>query len=176
MSKLTWTYPGLSNDVGQFVINIHKNFENNFMVIKDILQEGFLYHILNSVPDLIYKKFLENLYKIKKIDEAGAQKLLIDVYFLKEMITKLYSLVSGIPLTNISNKENDFNFVCLNMAIKKEYGKIESRLKCLGSTVNEMGNAYKSFVEDKSKDDFDRLLLIRGVKKNEITDYDKIFI
>jgi len=175
MSKLTWTIAGLSNDVGQFVINIHKNFENNFMVIKDILQEGFLYHILNSVPDLIYKKFLENLYKIKKIDEAGAQKLLIDVYFLKEMITKLYSLVSGIPLTNISNKENDFNFVCLNMAIKKEYGKIESRLKCLGSTVNEMGNAYKSFVEDKSKDDFDRLLLIKGVKKNEIADYEKIF-
>jgi hypothetical protein len=41
--------------------------------------------------------------------------------------------------------------------------------------VNEMGNAYKSFVEDKSKDDFDRLLLIRGVKKTEIADYEKIF-
>jgi len=175
MTKLTWTFSGLSPDIGQFVINIQKNSENMFLVIKDILQEGFLYHILNSIPDLIYKKFLENLYKIKKIDESGAQKLLIDVYEMKGMITKLYSLISGIPLSNIANKENDFNFVCLNMAIKKEFGKIESRLKCLGSSVNEMGNAYKTFVEDKSKDDFDKLLQIKGVKKSEIADYEKIF-
>ena len=175
MTKLTWTFSGLSPDIGQFVINIQKNSENMFLVIKDILQEGFLYHILNSIPDIIYKKFLENLYKIKKIDEAGAQKLLIDVYEMKGMITKLYSLISGIPLSSIANKENDFNYVCLNMAIKKEFGKIESRLKCLGSSVNEMGNAYKTFVEDKSKDDFDKLLQIKGVKKSEISEYEKIF-
>lgn len=66
------------------------------------------------------------------------------------------------------------NFFSLNQAIKKEFNKIESRLKCIGSKVNEMGNAYKTLVEDKSKDDFDKLILLRGVKKTEILDYDKI--
>jgi len=58
--------------------------------------------------------------------------------------------------------------------MKKEFSKIESRLKCLGSKVNQMGDAYKSLVEDKSKEDFDRLIFIRGVKKTDILDYDKI--
>lgn len=67
-------------------------------------------------------------------------------------------------------------FFSLNQAMKREFGKIESRLKCIGSNVNEMGNAYKTFVEDKSREDFDKLLAIRGVKRNEIADYDKIFV
>jgi hypothetical protein len=60
--------------------------------------------------------------------------------------------------------------------MKKEFGKIESRLKCIGSSVPEMGNAYKTFVEDKSKDDFDKLIAIRGAKRNDIHEYEKIFI
>ncbi len=53
--------------------------------------------------------------------------------------------------------------------MKKEFCKIESRLKCMGSKINQMGDAYKSLVEDKSKEDFDRIILIRGVKKTEIS-------
>lgn len=59
--------------------------------------------------------------------------------------------------------------------MKKELNKIESRLKCIGSKVNQMGEAYKNLVEDKTKEDFDRLIALRGVKKNDIIDYDKIF-
>ncbi len=59
--------------------------------------------------------------------------------------------------------------------MKKEFNKIESRLKCIGSKVNQMGEAYKNLVEDKSKEDFDKLILLRGVKKTDILDYDKYF-
>jgi predicted transcriptional regulator len=83
----------------------------------------------------------------------------------------IYSLIS-----NNNTKENDFNFICLSQIMKKEFSKAESRLKCLGSVVMEMGNAYKTFVEDKSKEDFDKLLQIRGVRKSDIADYEKIFI
>ena len=62
------------------------------------------------------------------------------------------------------------------MISRKEFGKIECRLKCLGSVVDEIGNAYKNFVENKSREDFDKLIAVRGIKKNEIKDYEKIFI
>jgi hypothetical protein len=190
MSKVTWTSLGNnfdSNNISSFVLNINKSLESIFSIIKEILQDNLVYHILNSMPSLITVKFLENLYKVKKIDEGGAQKLLMDVYELKGMISKIYGKVSGANLTSgINNskeqkelkdlKENDFNFMCLNQAMKKEFGKVESRLKCLGSLTMEMGNAYKTFVEDKSREDFEKLLIIRGVKRNEIPDYEKIFI
>jgi vacuolar protein sorting-associated protein 53 len=177
MSKMTWTSLGDSNNISSFVLNINKNLDGIFTIIKEILQDNLVYHILNSMPSLITNKFLENLYKVKKIDEGGAQKLMMDIYELKGMISKIYTKVSGVSGVGVSqSKENDFNLMCLNQAMKKEFGKVESRLKCLGSLTMEMGNAYKTFVEDKSRDDFDKLLLIRGVKKNEIPDYEKIFI
>jgi hypothetical protein len=167
-------------DISQFVIAISKSFENNFYVIKDILQEEFIFHFLNIIPKLITDGFIVHLYKIKKIDEAGAQKLLTDVYELKGMILKIYNMVSkansgGGVATSIP-KENDTRLTCLNMIMKKEFGKIESRLKCLGSNVMEIGNAYKTFVDDESKEDFDKLITVRGIKKNEIVEYEKIFL
>ena len=54
--------------------------------------------------------------------------------------------------------------------MKKEFNKIESRLKCMSSKVSQMGEAYKSYVEDKSKEDFDKLILLRGVRKSDIHD------
>ena len=171
MTKLNWTNIGLSNDISGFVINANKTLENLFLNIRDILQENLVFHILNSIPSVIASKFIENLCKVKKIDEGGAQKLMMDVYELKSMINKIYNLISG-----GHSKENDFNFICLSQAMKKEFSKVESRLKCLGSLVGEMGNAYKTFVDDKSREDFEKLLNIRGVKKFDIPDYDKIFI
>lgn len=173
MSKTSWTILGDNINISNFVLSINKSLDGIFSTIKEILQDNLVYHILNSMPSLITNKFLENLYKVKKIDEGGAQKLMMDIYELKGMISKIYSKVSGLSVG--VSKENDFNLMCLNQAMKKEFGKVESRLKCLGSLTVEMGNAYKTFVEDKSRDDFEKLLFIRGVKKSEIPDYEKIF-
>ena len=62
------------------------------------------------------------------------------------------------------------------MILKKEMNRVENRLKTLGSNINEFGNVYKNFVEDKIKEDFDKLLQLRELKKNDIVDYEKIFI
>jgi len=58
--------------------------------------------------------------------------------------------------------------------MKKEFNKIESRLKCISSKTSQMGEAYRSFVEDKSREDFDKLIFLRGVKKTDIDDYEKV--
>ena len=84
-----------------------------------------------------------------------------------------YIVVKPIPG---QNKENDSRYNCLNMILKKEMSRVENRLKTLGSNVSEFGNAYKNFVEDKSREDFDKLLQLRGIRKNDIIDYEKIFI
>ena len=62
------------------------------------------------------------------------------------------------------------------MIIKRDFSKIENRLKCLGTSVEVFGNSYKNFVDDKSKEDFDKLIAMRGIKKSEIIDYEKIFL
>ena len=168
-----WASDTLSTEISSFVIKIYKTIENYFINMKDILQEAFICHFLNTIPQLVVQILLMYLYKVKKINENGAQKMLMDITELKEMIINIYVVVVTLP--EGQSKENDSGFVCLKMFVKKEFDKIENRLKCLGSVEEEIGNAYKNFVENKSKEDFEKLIMIRGIKKSDIVDYDKIF-
>jgi hypothetical protein len=105
--KQNWVNPSNTNDLSQFVLLINKSYENTFLIVKDILADD-IFHILNSLPKIITETFFLNFYKIKKIDESGAQKLLMDTYELKSMILKIYSVVNS---GNKVNQENDFNFI-----------------------------------------------------------------
>jgi hypothetical protein len=173
--KKNWVLGNNENiEANSYVFSISKVLEKTFILIKDILQEEFICHFLNIIPKIILENLMSYIYKVKKIDENGAQQLLTDIGELKNNILNLYFIV--IKQDPGQSKENDSRYICLNMIIKKEFSKIESRLKCLGSVVMEIGNAYKTFVEDKSKEDFDKLIMLRGIKKTEITDYEKIFI
>ena len=161
-------------DTNAFVIGISKILNDEFNFIKNILQEEFLCHYLNVVPKIISELLINYLYKIKKIDESGAQEIYTNIGELKNIILDLYYIVVK-PVPG-QNKENDSRYNCLNMILKKEMSRVENRLKTLGSNVSEFGNAYKNFVEDKSREDFDKLLQLRGIRKNDIIDYEKIFI
>ena len=161
-------------DTNAFVNGISKILNDEFNFIKNILQEEFLCHYLNVVPKIISELLINYLYKIKKIDESGAQEIYTNIGELKNIILNLYYIVVK-PVPG-QNKENDSRYNCLNMILKKEMSRVENRLKTLGSNVTEFGNAYKNFVEDKSREDFDKLLQLRGIRKNDIVDYEKIFI
>ena len=62
-------------DTNAFVIGISKILNDEFNFIKNILQEEFLCHYLNVVPKIISELLINYLYKIKKIDESGAQEI-----------------------------------------------------------------------------------------------------
>ena len=163
-----------ARDTNAFVVGISKILNEEFNLIKNILQEEFLCHYLNVVPKIISESLIVYLYRIKKIDEVGAQEIYTNIGVLKNIILNLYYVVVK-PVPG-QNKENDSRYNCLNMILKKEMSRVENRLKTLGSIVAEFGNAYKNFVEDKSREDFDKLIQLRGIRKNDIVDYEKIFI
>ena len=173
--KKNWVLgTGTGKDTNAFVVGISKILNEEFNLIKNILQEEFLCHYLNVVPKIISESLITYLYHIKKIDEFDAQEIYTNIGELKNIILNLYYIVVK-PVPG-QNKENDSRYNCLNMILKKEMSRVENRLKTLGSNVSEFGNAYKNFVEDKSREDFDKLLQLRGIKKNDIVDYEKIFI
>ena len=65
------------------------------------------------------------------------------------------------------NKEKDSRYNCLNMILKKKMSRFENRLKTLGNIISNFGNDHKNFEEDKSREDFDKLLQLRGIRKND---------
>ena len=80
-------------DTNAFVNGISKILNDEFNFIKNILQEEFLCHYLNVVPKIISELLINYLYKIKKIDESGAQEIYTNIGELKNIILNLYYIV-----------------------------------------------------------------------------------
>ena len=74
--KKNWVLgTGMGKDTNAFVVGISKILNEEFNLIKNILQEEFLCHYLNVVPKIISESLITYLYRIKKIDEFGAQEI-----------------------------------------------------------------------------------------------------
>ncbi len=56
-------------------------------------------------------------------------------------------------------------------SLNKEIAKIEIRLKVLGYPLSDVEEAYSSLVRDQSRDDFDKILTLKGVKKGDLPNY-----
>ena len=61
-----------------------------------------------------------NFFKIKKVDESGSEKMLMDMYEIREIIVKIYNKVNSSHQknnivansnSNVNNNENDFNWI-----------------------------------------------------------------
>ena len=120
MDKIYCKIPGLTkpnctnienSDFSSYVNLLGKQIESVFNIIKDIIAENFCYHILNSLPKIITECFLMNLYKIRKIDESGAEKMLMDVFEIKQNILKIYNKVNASNVNKSLSGENDFNLI-----------------------------------------------------------------
>lgn len=111
ITKTYWVNLPEDLDNSLYVNSLAKEIESVFNNIKDIIAENFCYHILNSLPKIVTECFLMNLYKIKKIDESGAEKMLIHVFLIKQNILKLYSNINASHGNKSVAGENDFNLI-----------------------------------------------------------------
>ncbi len=111
LTKSTWVSLAEDTDTSAYVNSLGKQIESVFNNINDIIAENFCYHILNSMPKILTECFLINLYKIKRIDESGAEKMLIDVFLIKQNVLKLYNNINAANGNKSSASENDFNLI-----------------------------------------------------------------
>jgi len=51
--------------------------------------------------------------------------------------------------------------------VNKNIIKIESRFKVMGYPLEQMKDAYITFVKDKTQEDWENILTIRGAKKSD---------
>lgn len=111
LTKGIWVNVRQDFDFSPYLNSLNKQIDSIFENVSDIIAENFCFHILNSVPKILTESFLINLFKIKKIDESGSEKLLMDMYEIREGIVKIYNKVNLIQGNKHTLSENDFNWI-----------------------------------------------------------------
>ena len=57
------------------------------------------------------------------------------------------------------------------LSLNKEISKVEIRLKVLGYPLDSIEEAYGILIQDPSRDDFEKILTLKGAKKGDLPNY-----
>jgi hypothetical protein len=135
MLKIYWVNIKGEEDTSPYMQGIIRNFDTAFTIIKQVVSEVNFNYILFKMPtrmvDLVFSLF----YRIKKMDESGAQKLTVDLKALKKLFSSVYPSKGG---------DVDINVTILNNILTKDFNRIDMRLMCLSSVNSEIGNVLFS--------------------------------
>ena len=133
MLKLNWVNIKGEEDTSNYMQANIKLFDNTFNVLNKIVTDVNFNYIIFKMPTKIIDLILGLFYKIKKMDETGAQKLIVDLRALKKMFSNVYPS---------KGSEIDINVTILNNILTKDFNRIEMRLMCISSVNSEIGKVY----------------------------------
>lgn len=139
MLKLNWVNIKGEEDTSSYMQNIIRLFDSTFNLVNKIVSDVNFNYVIFKMPTKIIDLIFGLLYKIKKMDETGAQKLTVDLKALKKLFTSVYPS---------NGKEVDINVTILNNILTKDFNRIDMRLMCISTVNSEIGKVFMlMFVE-----------------------------
>ena len=162
MYKINWGTYDKTGDTSGYAKGLSESFLSSAGIMKTTLSANFYLVFVNRIVIFVAGSFLSHLYKNKKANEIAAQQFLVDINDIKKNLATLIQGKGSYEQRVIDNFNNTLN---------KEVTKIEVRLKVLGYPSDNIEEAYALLIQDQSRDDFDKLLTLKGVKKSDLMNY-----
>ena len=154
--KQNWANFKSVNDNLEWIKNVKKILKSMTKNLEPAMNSTYYSYFMNKLGPLIPKLFMETIYKIKKWNEESSQQFQLDLLELK----------SGLIDISKSSEKLSKTYVTL---VNKSIGQIEARLKVIGVPKEQLWEVYNHLVNDQEKsiEDFDKLIKIRGFSKTE---------
>ena len=153
---------GEGGDTSDYVREIAAVATEHVSVVKKTVVDTYFGYYLNKLVDLFQKKFLENLYKTKKLSDSAIQKLQMDIGELKVVLKGLIKVDS--EGRKNSNAQAQMTF---NGYVDKKMTKIDSVLKLMAMNNEQFMSNVKSFFEKENDPEIERLMVYKGIKKGD---------
>jgi len=122
-------------------------------------------YMQNKLVPAISNQFLSQIYKIKKCSSDASQQLALDLLELKTTLTNL-PLISTDVNPALPRIPDSFTNL-----VTKSTKKVDERIKVISYPLESIKIGYETIVTDKSVEDFELILTLRGVKKAEMSGY-----
>ena len=154
---MNWDKIESAGDVSSYVKGIKSILTIHMNNIKSFLSDAYLIFYLNKLIIMINYKFINVVFKSKKINDAGLQQLQLDIYEIK------------MDLINLSKSEGDdkASSIFTNF-VNKTISKSENILKLLSMRQNKFVENFMTFYEDATINDLEKMLNLKGWKKTDV--------
>jgi len=162
MVKTQWSTVETPVGHSPFVDDIISSLQSQFPTVRNYLREGRKYFVqfCNKFITLFTNKYITNLFKCKLLSQGGAEQLLLDTHTLKKSLISLPCYGSEIKTAPASYTK----------AAIKGMSKAEMVLKVVlvpHNIVDSFIESYFKLLPDSNAVEFQRILEVKGVKKNE---------
>ena len=125
--------------------------------LRDKVSNVFFVRSLRTLADALNLRFLESLYKIKKISPAAVDQLQLDFSELRKQLN-VVSL----------NKKNEPMSAMYSSVVEQTCDRTKLLISALALPIEQLYDALKP-VAGLSMNDLQRLLAVRGMKRSDIT-------
>ena len=117
---------------------------------------------MNKVVSLASNKLIHNIYKCKKLPFSAYQFLQMDITEIKETLLALPRQ----DQRTYSNQKTLQNYMAF---VNKSFLKPENIVKLMQLPDKEFAERYEIFMEGSSPNDLEKILQVRGSKKNDFS-------
>lgn len=170
MNSLPWGSIEMFNDESEYIHILNNTLLHLMPIIKSTLSPSYFINFCSKLATEILDKFLDIIFKQKKISEAGSQQLLLDTYNLKTILLVLPILAPGVKISgnmtasNISALTKGTSPIYLKL-ITTKINFIETNLKLLTTPDDILIERFKILWPDGKPADLQRLLALKGTTK-----------
>lgn len=156
MLKIAWDRLERAGDASEYIRGVKISLEKHIKNVRSMLSEVYFIFYLNKVVILINNKFINYIYKTKKINEVGIQQLQLDIFEIR------------LDLINLSKGENEKAIMSFTNFVNKNFQKNENLLKLLAMNKEKFVENFRNFYEDANNLEIEKILALKGLKKGDV--------
>lgn len=166
MTNINW---GTLAEVGEesaYVRMVHKEIVPFVSAIKGLLPSSYFRSFCDKFANAFMTTYHDTVVKLRRITEAGAQQLLLDVYSIKTLFLR-------IPVLEVQGKAVK-TAVTSNIApamytklVTKGFKKIETLLKLVSTPSSMLIDVFKVQWVGGSAFDLQTVMVLKGMKRTE---------
>lgn len=173
MVKMPWSTWDAVGDQSVYVVEINRTLKTDLPLVKAMLSLTYYNFFCTQLMSTFIPKYIDSIYKTKRVNEMGAQQLSLDAHMLK---TILLSIPNIEKKDAVEEAQEDANKPAKRTGaaqrafvkyVSKEMGKAEALLKTVISPSDRLISTFRALVPTGSTDELTKIMALRGLKKHE---------
>lgn len=161
MAKMPWATYGDVGDQSAYVETICTVCQELMPMCKEILSEDYYRSLCDTFAASFLGKYLKAIYKCKRINENGAQQLLLDTSVIKTLFMQLRFME---PSERQAAQTNSDPYTRM---VLREIGKIEGLLKLISTPSARLAESFPLLCPDGTAEDLAALMELKGMKRQD---------
>ena len=173
MSKNNWESWQSVGDESQYAVELIRILKHELPIIRRHLTPRYLNFFSTQLASSFIPRYVDAIYKAKRIGELGAQQLSLDAHSLKAVMVQLPTLGEDVEdeqdggMASRQRKKTVAQKGYVKF-VTAEMSKAEALLKTIVSPNERLIVTFKALLPKSSSDDLYRVFTLKGLKKQEI--------